>query len=223
MAPEHGARAELAGERQVLLAQDLLHQRLLVVRVVDDEPPADPDRLAVLAQDAGTERVERAGQDVAAALADQADDPFAQLGGGPVRERDGQDPPGADVLDADEVGDPMGQHPGLAGSGAGQDQERSLRRGDGPRLLRVERVDDLRGSGREGRGPGGRDRPGAASVSACSGPGTSRIQAGSSGGASGRIGELDEGRTGRPQLRSAASSSVGLPGRRRRVGLTPPL
>ena len=32
---EHRARPELAGQRQVLLAQDLLHQRLLVVGVVD--------------------------------------------------------------------------------------------------------------------------------------------------------------------------------------------
>ena len=115
---EDRARAELAGQRQVLLAEDLLHQRLLVVGVVDDEPAVDPDRLAVGAQDARAERVERAGLDVAPALADEADDPLAQLGGGAVRERDREDPPRGDVLDADEVGDPVGEHAGLARAGA---------------------------------------------------------------------------------------------------------
>ena len=58
-------------ERQVLLLEDLLHQRLLVVGVVDDEAAADADRLAVLAQDARAERMEGARLDVAAGLADQ--------------------------------------------------------------------------------------------------------------------------------------------------------
>ena len=98
---EHRARPELAGQRQVLLAEDLLHQALLVLGVVDDEPAADPDRLAVAAQDAGTERVERPGLDVAAGLADEADDPLAELAGGAVRERDREDRPRPDVLDAD--------------------------------------------------------------------------------------------------------------------------
>ena len=111
---EDGARPELAGERQVLLAQDLLHQRCLVVGVVDDEPPTDADRLAVAAQHAGAQRVERAACDVPAALADEPDDPLAQLGRGPVREGDREDPPRRDALDADEVCDPVGQDPGLA-------------------------------------------------------------------------------------------------------------
>ena len=115
---EHRARAELAGQRQVLLAQDLLHQRLLVVRVVDHEPAVDADRRPVLAEDAGAQRVERARLDLATALADEADDPVAELGGGLVRERDGQDPPRRHVLDADQVGDPVGEHAGLAGARA---------------------------------------------------------------------------------------------------------
>ena len=136
--PEHDARPELAGQRHVLLAQDLLHQRLLVVGVVDHEPPADADRLAVAAQDTRAERVERAGLDVPATLADEADDPLAQLGRGLVREGDREDPERRDALDADEVGDAVREHARLAGSGAGQDQERAFRRRDGPCLLRVE-------------------------------------------------------------------------------------
>jgi hypothetical protein len=146
--PEHDARPELAGERQILLAKDLLHERLLIVRVIDDEPAADPDRLAVLAQDPGAQRVERSGHHVAAALADQADDALPKLGRSPVGERDGEDLPGRDVLDADEIGDPVGQDAGLARSGAGEDQQRPIGGRDCPRLLGVERADDLLGTGR---------------------------------------------------------------------------
>jgi hypothetical protein len=111
---EDDTRPEFAGQRHVLLPEDLLHQRLLVVGVIDDEPAVDPDRLAVLAQHAGAQGVECARLDVAPGLADETDDPFAELGGGPVRERDREDLPGRHVLDADEVRDPVRQDPGLA-------------------------------------------------------------------------------------------------------------
>ena len=149
---------ELAGQRHVLLAQDLLHQRLLVVRVVDDEPTVDADRLPIRPQDARAQRMERAGLDVAAAFADEADDPFPQLGGGAIRERDREDPPRCDPLDADEIGDPMGEDAGLAGSGAGEDEQRTLGRRDGPGLLGIERLDDLGGTGLPGLGDGLRVR-----------------------------------------------------------------
>ena len=76
---QDGRRPELAGQRHVLLAEDRLHQRLLVVGVVDDEPAADPDCLAVAPEDAGAQRVERARLDVPTGLADEGDDPLAQL------------------------------------------------------------------------------------------------------------------------------------------------
>ena len=69
---EDRGRPELAGRRQVLLGQDPLHQLLLVVRVVDDEPAVEPDRLAVPAEHARAQRVERARLDVLAVLADEA-------------------------------------------------------------------------------------------------------------------------------------------------------
>ena len=46
---QDGARFVLAGDRQVVLAQDLLHERLLVVHVVDDEMRIDTDGRAVTA------------------------------------------------------------------------------------------------------------------------------------------------------------------------------
>ena len=166
---------ELAGQRQVLFAQDLLHQGLLVVGVVDDEPPADPDRLAVATEDAGAERVERAGLDLAPGLADERDDPLAQLPGGAVRERDRQDRPWPDALDADQVRDTVGQHAGLAAAGAGEDEERPVGGRDGSSLLRVQPPDDLLCRG----GPRSRSR-----VAACSASSWRRSSAVSSGGCS---------------------------------------
>ena len=167
------------------------------------------------------ERVERAGLDVAAALADEADDPLAQLGGGAVRERDREDPPRRDALDADEVGDPMGQDARLARAGAGEDQERALGRRDGARLLRVEGPDDLLGALRAARGDGRRigGRDGRGRV-ARRGPGASRSQAGSSGAPRRPRRASAKAVPTASAAAAAASSSVGSPVRRRRVGLT---
>ena len=140
-------RPELAGRRQVLLGQDPLHQLLLVVRVVDHEPPVEPDRLAVAAQHPRAQRVERPRLDVLAVLADERLDPLAELARGAVGERHGQDPPGLDGLDADQVRDPVGDDARLARARAREDQQRALGRGDGPRLLGVEAADDLLGAG----------------------------------------------------------------------------
>ena len=137
-----------------LLVEDPLHQRALVVRVVDDEVAADADRLAVAAQDPGAQGVERAGLDVPAGpLADEGDDPVAQLPGGPIREGDREDLPGRHAAHADEVGDPMGQHARLARARAGQDEDRAVRRRHGSRLLRVEVGGDARREGLRRRDP----------------------------------------------------------------------
>ncbi len=151
--PEDRGRAELPGDRQVLLLEQALHERLLVVRVVDDEAARDADRLPVLAEDPRAERVERPHRDVAAGLRPhEAHDPLAHLGGGLVRERDREDPPRRDALHPDEVRDPVREHAGLAAPGAGEDEDRPVRRLDGPTLLGVEPADDLRGSLRAAAG-----------------------------------------------------------------------
>jgi hypothetical protein len=135
---------ELAGRGQVLRLQDLLHQRLLVVRVVDDEPRADPDRLAIPAQDPRADRMERAGHDVAAGLPHETDDPLPQLARGAIREGDGEDLPWPDALHADQVRHAMREDPGLAAAGAREDEQRPLGGGDGLRLFRVEAGEDAR-------------------------------------------------------------------------------
>ena len=219
---EDRARAEFPGERQVLLFEDLLHQGLLIVGVVDDEPPADPDRLALLAKDTGIQRVERPRLDVPAGLADQRDDPLAELGRRPVGERDGEDLPRSHAVHADEVRDPVGEDPGLARSGAGEDQQRALGGRDGPCLLGIEGLDDLVGpllaARRDHRRVGGRDRDGwvVAETRRVAHPG--RFLERDRG-----LIEVGEGRSDRIGRVAAASSSGGSPGRRRRVGLTAPL
>ncbi len=157
---EDGRGTELACCGQVLLAQDLLHQLLLIVGVVDDEAAVDADGLAVSPDDPGTQRVERPGLDVATRLPDESDDPLAELGGGAIGEGHREDLPRPDALDPHEVGDPMGQHPGLARAGAGQDEDRSVGRLDRAGLLRVEVADDPLGEDRGGGRPLGGARLG---------------------------------------------------------------
>ena len=88
-------------------------------------------------------RVERAGLDLLARLADEPDDPLAQLAGGPVRERDGEDPQRRDALDPDEVRDPVRQHARLAGARSRENQHGTLGRRDRARLLGVQPPEDL--------------------------------------------------------------------------------
>ena len=129
---------ELARCGHVLRLEDLLHEGGLIVRVVDHETRADADRGAIPAQDPGADRVECAGLDVPSRFADEADDPLAQLPGRAVRKGDSEDLPRTDALDADQVGDAVGENARLAAAGARQDEERPLGRGHGLCLLRIQ-------------------------------------------------------------------------------------
>ena len=127
---QHGPRPQHAAlDREVEVAEDLLHQALLVVRVVDDEARREADRRPVPTQDPGAQGVERAHLDLAAVVRpDEGDDPLAHLAGGLVRERHGEDPPRRDVLHAHQVGDAVGDDARLARPGPGKDEERVLPR-----------------------------------------------------------------------------------------------
>src|SRR5205823_9248292 len=71
---------------------------------------------------------------------DEGLDALAHLVGGLVGERDGEDPEGADAALADEVGNAMGEHPGLPRARAGDDEERTLAVDDSVELVGVEAV-----------------------------------------------------------------------------------
>ena len=77
---------------------------------------------------------------------DQRRDPLAHLVGRLVGEGDGQDAHGVDAVLADQVGDAVGQDPGLARAGPGHDQQRTVGVDDGVELVGVEPVDQ--GDGR---------------------------------------------------------------------------
>ena len=64
-------------------------------------------------------------------------DPLAHLGGGLVGERDGEDPRRVRAL-VDQVGDAVGEHPRLAGSGTGDDEQRTVAVHDRVELIGVE-------------------------------------------------------------------------------------
>ena len=116
----------------------------------------------------------------------------------------------------------MGEHAGLARARAGEDQQRAVGRRDGPRLLRVQRrtisCRPLLAAGRDD----GRSAAASGTAGSSPWPGASRNQAGSSSvaGASSRSANAVPTTSGAV---AAASSSVGSPVRRRRVGLTAPL
>ena len=119
-----------------------------VVGVVDREVGVQAgQQRGLVAQDPHAHGVERGHPHRPGARADQADDPLAHLGGGLVGERDGQDLAGADVAGGEQVGDPAGEHGGLARPGAGDDQQRRTLVQHRLALLRVEPVKQLVGLG----------------------------------------------------------------------------
>ncbi len=123
------------------------HQRHEAVRVglvVDRKRRFQAERLRLGAQDPDAHRVERAHPHHPRPRPDQRGHPVPHLAGRLVGERDGEDLTGLDVPMSEQVGDPVGQHPGLARAGPGHDQHwRSGVLDRGP-LLRVEPVQQRR-------------------------------------------------------------------------------
>ena len=106
------------------LLQRLLDDGELVGRIVDDEIARQADRRRLAAQQPRAERVKRRHPHAAAVGAEQRLDARAHLFRGLVREGDGENFVRLGVAVADEVGDAAGDDAGLAGAGAGEDQQR---------------------------------------------------------------------------------------------------
>jgi hypothetical protein len=123
---------------EVELARDELHQPARVVGVVDREGALQPGVRVLGAQDAHTRRVERGHPHQPRPRADQLGHPLLHLTGGLVGERDRDDLAGVHVALAQQVGDPMRQHTGLARPGTGDDQQRRPGMRDGVTLRSVE-------------------------------------------------------------------------------------
>ena len=149
----------------------LLDQADGVGVVVDREAACVAQPVGVGAHDARAGRVKGHHPHRLRPRAHQLLDAVAHLGGGLVGEGDGEDLAGLCGARAHQVGDPAGERAGLAGSGAGQDQQRSLPVRHGFALGLVEALEKRVGSGGGGhqsedraavgplRGHAGRNRP----------------------------------------------------------------
>ena len=109
---------------QIEVMRHHLHQPLGVRVVVDRERPRQVEPADLGPQDAHAGRVEGRDPHQLGPVADQVQHPAAHLGRRLVGEGDGQDRARMRSPFADEVGDAPGQHPGLAGAGAGHHQHR---------------------------------------------------------------------------------------------------
>ncbi len=154
--PCHGLRRE-AFDVQVELAQTALDQAAAVVLVVDRERGRVAQTLGLAPQDASAHGVEGADPHGARHGTDERLDARLHLAGGLVREGDGQDLVRPHAVHTDEIGHAMGQHAGLARTGAGQDEQGTFEVLHGPALLGVEiaqqRVERLRRRRRRRRPP----------------------------------------------------------------------
>ena len=100
-----------------------LHEPQRVLLVVDREAAGVAELLGLGAQDPGARRVEGHHPHRAGAVAYQLLHPLAHLLRGLVGEGDCEDLTGSRLAAAHQVGDPAGEHTGLARSSAGEDEQ----------------------------------------------------------------------------------------------------
>ena len=111
------------------------HQAFLVVAVEDGEVARQPDPLAVAAQKSQGIAVEGADERRQRKDAEQPLDPVPHLAGGLVGEGDGDDRCRVDAALLHQPGDAIGDDPGLARAGTGEDQLGALTMSDGRELI----------------------------------------------------------------------------------------
>ncbi len=134
-----GARREPLGV-EVEIAHDVARQPLGIGLVVDAERSRVAETIAVGPQDADTGRVERAHPHRPGDRPDQVGDAVTHLFGGLVGERDRQDRRRWNAF-VDEMGDAVGEHPGLARAGTGHHQQRATTVHDRIELIGIEQVE----------------------------------------------------------------------------------
>ncbi len=146
-----GLRREALGV-EVQVATDEGHQALGVGGVVDREGRGEAEPLALAAQDADAGAVERHHPHRVRARADELFDALLHLARGLVGERDREDLTWVDAPLGQQMGDAVGEHAGLAGAGAGDDEQGGAGVHDGRALVLVQPVEQR---GRVEGGAGG--------------------------------------------------------------------
>ena len=117
-----GARIEALGI-QIHIAKDQGHQAVAVGRVVDGEARLQADLGRLPAQDAHTGRVEGQHPHRLRAGANEPFDSLTHLRRRLVSEGNGEDLSGLDATVAEQIGDAVREHAGLARARAGDDQQ----------------------------------------------------------------------------------------------------
>ena len=120
------------------LLEDLLDERDLVGRVVDDEIARQTDRPGIAPEQPRAERMERRDPRADQRSSRQRLDARAHLFGGLVRERDREDFVALRVPLGKQVGDTLRDDARLAGAGAGKDEQRSVDVQNGVALFGIE-------------------------------------------------------------------------------------
>ena len=132
----HPARREALGV-EAQIADDVAGEAFGIGLVVDAERTRVAEQVGVGPQDAHARGMERADPHLVRHGPHQHCHALAHLGRGLVGERDGEDLHRVHTL-FDEVGDAMGEHPGLARTSAGHHQQRPAPVHDGVELVGVE-------------------------------------------------------------------------------------
>ena len=128
----------------VELLDDPLDERLAVAGVVDREALGIAEVLRFAAKDAHAGRVERRDPHALGLATHQLLHAFAHLCCGLVGEGDGEDLARPCLLRFEQARDAAGQHAGLAGARAGDDEQRGAAVFDGDALLRIEAFEEGR-------------------------------------------------------------------------------
>ena len=126
---------------KIFRLQNLLEQSELVVRIQDGEVRTKPDQLGVHAQNFYADRVK--GPEPRHSLRDPHEqaDALAHLARRLVGEGDGENLMRARPARCDQMGDASREHARFADAGAGENQNRPVKRFDGSQLLVVESVE----------------------------------------------------------------------------------
>ncbi|MGC0428154.1 hypothetical protein RKD32_004509 [Streptomyces sp. SAI-195] len=139
-----GLRRELL-RVQVEVAADQCHEPLGVGGVVDRERRGEAELLRLAAQDADARAVEGHHPHRVGAWADELLHALLHLARGLVGEGDREDLAGVDVPVGQQVGDAVGEHAGLAGTGTGHDEQRRTGVDDGGPLVLVQPLQERGG------------------------------------------------------------------------------
>ncbi len=106
---------------------DIFHQNLLVVRIIDGEAAVIAEPVNMAPQDTHTGGVEGTDPDILCAVGDNPVHALPHFLCRFVGKGQSQDIVGIDLVFFDQVGDSVCQHSCLAGTGTGQNKQRSLK------------------------------------------------------------------------------------------------